>query len=151
MTGSLFSFVSNDALMKNLFQVISIEQGIFLRGLVPLLLAIACLRKSLFVRIDRRNWRLVLMRAFSELGATMAFFDRFIQNATRQCYRNPPVFAANRDNVCCYLFWRTSWQAASQCNCNWVCWRADHHETGRGGLQSILGPCVNCRWVYHAS
>ena len=75
MTVSLFSFVSNDALMKHLFQAISIEQGIFLRGLVsvPLLLAIACLRKSLFVRIDRRNWRLVLVRAFSELGATMAF------------------------------------------------------------------------------
>ena len=75
MTVSLFSFVSNDALMKYLFQAISIEQGIFLRGLVsvPLLFAIAHARKSLFIRIDRRNWKLVLVRAFSELGATMAF------------------------------------------------------------------------------
>ena len=75
MTFSLFSFVSNDALMKHLFQAISIEQGIFLRGLVsvPLLLAIAYARKSLFIRIDRRNWKVVLVRAFSELGATMAF------------------------------------------------------------------------------
>ena len=75
MTVSLFSFVSNDALMKYLFQAISIEQGIFLRGLVsvPLLFAIAYARKSLFIRIDRRNWKVVLVRAFSELGATMAF------------------------------------------------------------------------------
>ena len=75
MTVSLFSFVSNDALMKYLFQAISIEQGIFLRGLVsvPLLFAIACARKSLFILIDRRNWTVVLVRAFSELGATMAF------------------------------------------------------------------------------
>ena len=75
MTASLFSFVSNDALMKYLFQAISIEQGIFMRGLVsvPLLLTIAYARKSLFIQIDRRNLKVVLVRAFSELGATMAF------------------------------------------------------------------------------
>jgi S-adenosylmethionine uptake transporter len=75
MTVSLLSFVSNDALMKYLFQTISIEQGIFIRGLVsvPILIAIAYARKSLFIRIDRRNLKLVLVRAFSELGATMAF------------------------------------------------------------------------------
>jgi len=75
MVVSMLSFVSNDALMKYLFQTISVEQGILVRALisVPLLLIIACFRKSLFVRIDRRNWKIVLIRAFAELGATMAF------------------------------------------------------------------------------
>ena len=75
MTVSLLSFVSNDALMKYLFQTISIEQGIFVRGLVsvPILVAIAYVRESLFIRINRRNWQVVLLRAFSELGATLAF------------------------------------------------------------------------------
>jgi len=71
----MLSFVSNDALMKFLFETISVEQGIFMRGLVsvPLLAFIAYLRKSLFIRIDRRNWRVVITRAFAELAATMAF------------------------------------------------------------------------------
>ena len=75
MAVSMLSFISNDALMKFLFQTISVEQGIFMRGLVsvPLLALIAYLRKSLFVRIDWRNWRVILTRAFAELAATMAF------------------------------------------------------------------------------
>ena len=75
MVVSMLSFVSNDALMKYLFQTISVEQGILVRALisVPLLVTIAYFRKSLFVRIDRRNWKIVLIRAFAELGATMAF------------------------------------------------------------------------------
>ena len=75
MVISMLSFVSNDALMKYLFQTISVEQGILVRALisVPLLVIIAYFRKSLFVRIDRRNWKIVLIRAFAELGATMAF------------------------------------------------------------------------------
>ncbi|MDC1382974.1 DMT family transporter [Candidatus Puniceispirillum sp.] len=75
MVVSMLSFVSNDALMKYLFQTISVEQGILVRALisVPLLVIIAYFRKSLFVRIDRRNWKIVLIRAFAELGATMAF------------------------------------------------------------------------------
>jgi len=75
MAVSMLSFISNDALMKFLLQTISVEQGIFMRGLVsvPLLALIAYLRKSLFVRIDWRNWRVILTRAFAELAATMAF------------------------------------------------------------------------------
>ena len=75
MVVSMLSFVSNDALMKYLFQTISVEQGILVRALisVPLLVIIAYFRKSLFVRIDRQNWKIVLIRAFAELGATMAF------------------------------------------------------------------------------
>ena len=71
----MLSFIGNDALMKFLFQTISVEQGIFMRGLVsvPLLAMIAYFRKSLFIRIDWRNWRLILVRAFAELASTMLF------------------------------------------------------------------------------
>jgi S-adenosylmethionine uptake transporter len=75
MAVSMLSFIGNDALMKFLFQTISVEQGIFMRGLVsvPLLAMIAYFRKSLFIRIDWRNWRLILVRAFAELASTMLF------------------------------------------------------------------------------
>ena len=75
MAVSMLSFIGNDALMKFLFQTISVEQGIFMRGLVsvPLLAVIAYFRKSLFIRIDWRNWRLILVRAFAELASTMLF------------------------------------------------------------------------------
>ena len=75
MTISLFSFVSNDALMKYLFKIISVEQGIFIRGLisVPLLVTIAIARKDFFVTITRHNWKIIIIRAFAEMGATIAF------------------------------------------------------------------------------
>ena len=75
MAVSMLSFIGNDALMKFLFQTISVEQGIFMRGLVsvPLLAMIAYFRKSLFIRIDWRNWRVILVRAFAELASTMLF------------------------------------------------------------------------------
>jgi S-adenosylmethionine uptake transporter len=46
-----------------------------MRGLVsvPLLAVIAYFRKSLFIRIDWRNWRVILVRAFAELASTMLF------------------------------------------------------------------------------
>ena len=71
MAVSMLSFIGNDALMKFLFQTISVEQGIFMRGLVsvPLLAMIAYFRKSLFIRIDWRNWRVILVRAFAELAS----------------------------------------------------------------------------------
>ncbi len=72
---AMLSFLMNDALMKFVFQAISVEQGIFIRGAisVPLLALIAQYRHSLFVRIDRRNWRVITIRAFAELAATMSF------------------------------------------------------------------------------
>ena len=75
MALSMLSFIGNDALMKFLFQTISVEQGIFMRGLVsvPLLAVIAYFRKSLFIRIGWRNWRVILVRAFAELASTMLF------------------------------------------------------------------------------
>ena len=75
MALSMLSFIGNDALMKFLFQTISVEQGIFMRGLVsvPLLAVIAYFRKSLFIRIDWRNWRVILVRSFAELASTMLF------------------------------------------------------------------------------
>ena len=75
MMVAMLSFVSNDALMKFAFQTISVEQGIFIRGAiaVPLLAVIAYVRHSLFVRIDRKNWRVIGIRAFAELAATVTF------------------------------------------------------------------------------
>ena len=48
MAVSMLSFIGNDALMKFLFQTISVEQGIFMRGLVsvPLLAMIAYFAKA---------------------------------------------------------------------------------------------------------
>ena len=40
---------------------------------MPILAAIAYVRESLFIRINRRNWQVILLQAFSELGATLAF------------------------------------------------------------------------------
>jgi S-adenosylmethionine uptake transporter len=81
MAVSMLSFIGNDALMKFLFQTISVEQGIFMRGLVsvPLLAVIAYFRKSLFIRIDWRNWRVILIRAFAELASTMLFLTALAQ------------------------------------------------------------------------
>ena len=81
MAIGMLSFTGNDALMKFLFQTISVEQGIFMRGLVsvPLLAVIAYFRKSLFIRIDWRNWRVILIRAFAELASTMLFLNALAQ------------------------------------------------------------------------
>ena len=81
MAIGMLSFTGNDALMKFLFQTISVEQGMFMRGLVsvPLLAVIAYFRKSLFIRIDWRNWRVILIRAFAELASTMLFLNALAQ------------------------------------------------------------------------
>ena len=52
-----------------------------MRGLVsvPLLAVIAYFRKSLFIRIDWRNWRVILIRAFAELASTMLFLTALAQ------------------------------------------------------------------------
>ena len=61
---TMLCFVSNDAVMKLMFQSVSVEQGIFVRGLlaVPLIVIIAYLRKNLFVRLDRRDWLIIIVR-----------------------------------------------------------------------------------------
>ena len=81
MAIGMLSFTVNDALMKFLFQTISVEQGMFMRGLVsvPLLAVIAYFRKSLFISIDWRNWRVILIRAFAELASTMLFLNALAQ------------------------------------------------------------------------
>ena len=81
MAIGMLSFTGNDALMKFLFQTISVEQGMFMRGLVsvPLLAVVAYFRKSLFICIDWRNWRVILIRAFAELASTMLFLNALAQ------------------------------------------------------------------------
>ena len=72
---TMLCFVSNDAVMKLMFQSVSVEQGIFVRGLlaVPLIVIIAYLRKNLFVRLDRCDWLIVIVRSGAELAATVTF------------------------------------------------------------------------------
>ncbi len=75
MALTMLCFVSNDALMKYVFQSISVEQGIFVRGIltVPLIALIAYLRKSLFVRVDWCDMKIVIARSITELVATLLF------------------------------------------------------------------------------
>ena len=77
MIVAMLAFVTNDALMKFVFQTISVEEGMFIRGsvAVPLLLLIAWVRKSLFVRISWQDWHIVIIRAFAELAATICFLN----------------------------------------------------------------------------
>ena len=77
MIVAMLAFVTNDALMKFVFQTISVEEGMFIRGsvAVPLLLLIAWVRKSLFVRISWQDWHIVIIRACAELAATICFLN----------------------------------------------------------------------------
>ena len=77
MIVAMLAFVTNDALMKFVFQTISVEEGMFIRGsvAVPLLLLIAWARKSLFVQLTWQDWRIVIIRAFAELAATICFLN----------------------------------------------------------------------------
>ena len=74
---AMMAFVTNDALMKFVFETISVEEGMFIRGsvAVPLLLLTAWVRKSLFVRISWQDWHIIIIRAFAELAATVCFLN----------------------------------------------------------------------------
>jgi len=81
MALTMLCFVSNDALMKLMFQSVSVEQGIFVRGLlaVPLIAIIAYMRKSLFVKLSRRDLAIVIARSLAELAATVFFLTALSQ------------------------------------------------------------------------
>ena len=77
MIVAMLAFVTNDALMKFVFQTISVEEGMFIRGSVsvPLLLLIAWVRNSLFIRISWQDWHIIIIRAIAELAATVCFLN----------------------------------------------------------------------------
>ena len=72
---TMLCFVSNDAVMKLMFQSVSVEQGIFVRGLlaVPLIAIIAYFRNNLFVWLERRDLFIIISRSVAELAATVSF------------------------------------------------------------------------------
>ena len=73
----MLAFVLNDGLMKILFTDWSIYQAIFLRGIltIPLMLFFAWKAKQLFVRLSRSDWKLIVIRTASEVGAAIFFLS----------------------------------------------------------------------------
>ena len=77
MSASMLAFVLNDGLMKLLFVDWSIYQAIFLRGIltIPIMLFIAWSRNQLFIKISPRDWKFILVRTASEVGAAIFFLS----------------------------------------------------------------------------
>lgn len=77
MATSMLAFVLNDGLMKYLFSDMNLYQALFLRGAltVPLIMAIAFYRNQLYAKIDARNWKILAVRIFAEVGATIFFLN----------------------------------------------------------------------------
>jgi drug/metabolite transporter (DMT)-like permease len=77
MSASMLAFVLNDGLMKLLFIDWSIYQAIFLRGIltIPVMLFIAWSRDQLFIKISSRDWKFILIRTVSEVGAAIFFLS----------------------------------------------------------------------------
>ena len=77
MSGSMLAFVLNDGLMKILFADWSIYQAIFLRGIltIPLMLFFAWKAKQLVVKLSSSDWKLIVIRTASEVGAAIFFLS----------------------------------------------------------------------------
>ena len=77
MSGSMLAFVLNDGLMKILFADWSIYQAIFLRGIltIPLMLFFAWRTKQLFVKLSSSDWKFIIIRTASEVGAAIFFLS----------------------------------------------------------------------------
>ena len=88
MMVSMAAFVLNDTLMKLVSAEMSLFQAVFLRGLVAttLLLILAQRRGVLLPPIDTGSRRMIVLRMFAEIGATICFltalFNMPIANAT---------------------------------------------------------------------
>jgi len=77
MTLSMLAFVINDALMKLLFIRYPLFEMVFLRGLVclPLLLIVLKTRGLLKFNYSSAQWKLLLLRGFAEVMATVCFLS----------------------------------------------------------------------------
>jgi drug/metabolite transporter (DMT)-like permease len=75
MTGCMFAYVINDALMKLLFSEIPLFQALFLRSVitVPAVLVIAWFAKIVMRNLTNYNKLLLLLRVGAEVCATIAF------------------------------------------------------------------------------
>lgn len=77
MSGSLAGYTLNDACMKALSGSMPLSQAVFLRGVVTcvLLFGLGLALRSLKFDLGRREWTLILLRSFAEVGATYCFLS----------------------------------------------------------------------------
>ncbi|GAB5374612.1 MAG: DMT family transporter [Acuticoccus sp.] len=81
MTVSMAAFVTNDTLMKVVFETIPVAQTLFFRGLIAtsLILLMAWRTGALFYRAPRSDLPALILRAIGEVGAT-GFFMLALSN-----------------------------------------------------------------------
>lgn len=85
---SMAGFVLNDTLMKSMASDIPMFQAIFLRGIVATILMgfLAWWHRALWHRLSKANAKVVALRIFGEIGATICFltalFNMPLANAT---------------------------------------------------------------------
>lgn len=88
MAGSMAGYTFNDACMKALSGDVPLSQAVFLRGVLTCLMlyGLGVSLRSLTFRLGRREWKLMLLRSFAEMGATYCFlsalFNMPIANVT---------------------------------------------------------------------
>jgi S-adenosylmethionine uptake transporter len=88
MMGSMAAFTFNDACMKGLAGELPLVQAVFLRGIATTALMYLLARWLGRLRLDlpAREWRLILLRALADIGATAFFltalFNMPIANVT---------------------------------------------------------------------
>jgi len=75
MTGCVFAYVINDALMKFLFSDIALFQAVFLRSIitVPPVLLLVWVTKVTLRNLAKQDIRLICLRVGAEICTTVAF------------------------------------------------------------------------------
>ncbi|GKY88508.1 DMT family transporter [Sinisalibacter aestuarii] len=75
MIVAMAAFTFNDTTIKSLAGSLPLAQTIFLRGLIStgLMVGVAWWMGGLRLRLPRRDWGLILIRSFADLGATFLF------------------------------------------------------------------------------
>jgi len=77
---SMAGYVVNDALIKLVSDDVALAQSVFIRGLMAtaLLAAFAAYKNQLFVRVDGRELRIIVLRAFGEIAATYCYLTALV-------------------------------------------------------------------------
>ena len=84
----MLSYSINDALIKFAGLSLPIFESIFIRGIFTILFLflIALIRKELFIKINRSDFRLMTIRVLGDVGTTICFilaiFNMKLANAT---------------------------------------------------------------------
>lgn len=80
MTASMAAFTLNDTFFKLLNEGLPFFQALFLRSILVtvLMLGLARMQKAHWVKADRRDWGLILLRSAAELGAAYFFLTALV-------------------------------------------------------------------------